>query len=181
MEFNKDVSNPMLVGAIELMKAEDTPEHRNMFVEELAKAEFLSPAMVDPAPVEDAEGKLKLAPGSKVQFPMLTNPEGTKFFMAFTDTAEYEKWQEKNKDRALPRFALKMEDYAALILRRDPKGNICPALGMLINPTGAGIVVPREMLAGMMSAKAAQAKQMAAKQAGQAVPPVRPGTSPHTK
>ena len=28
MEFNKPVSNPMMVGSIELLKAEDTPEHR---------------------------------------------------------------------------------------------------------------------------------------------------------
>ena len=28
MEFNKSVSNPMLMGAIELMREEDTPEHR---------------------------------------------------------------------------------------------------------------------------------------------------------
>ena len=26
MEFNKPVSNPMMVGSIELLKAEDTPE-----------------------------------------------------------------------------------------------------------------------------------------------------------
>ena len=34
MEFNKPVSNPMMVGSIELLKAEDTPEHRQMFLEE---------------------------------------------------------------------------------------------------------------------------------------------------
>ena len=130
MEFNKNVSNPMLVGAIELMKAEDTPEHRNMFVAELVKASFLSPALVEPAPAENAEGN--------------------------------EKWQEKNQK--LPFFALKIEDYAAMILRRDPKGNICPALGMVINPLGSNMIIPREMLAGMMSAKMAQAKQAAEKQ-----------------
>lgn len=162
MEFNKPVSNPMLVGAIELMKAEDTPAHRNMFLGELAKANFLSPAMVDPAPQPDSEGRPVLAKDSKVQFPMLNTPDGAKFFMAFTDNAEYEKWQEKNRE--FPTFALKLEDYAAMILRRDPKGNICPALGMVINPFGANIVVPREMLASMMSAKAAQAKQAAQKQ-----------------
>ncbi len=162
MEFNKTVSNPMLVGAIELMKAEDTPAHRNMFMGELTKASFLSPAMIDPAPTEDAEGKLVLAPNSKVQFPMLNTPDGAKFFMAFTDTAEYEKWQEKNQK--FPYFALKLEEYAAMILRRDPKGNLCPALGMVINPFGANIILPREMLASMMSARAAQAKQAAQKQ-----------------
>ena len=88
MEFNKSVSNPMLVGSIELMKAEDTPEHRNMFVGELLKADLLSPAIVEPAPEENAEGKPVVAPGSKVQFPMLNTPDGARFFMAFTDRAE---------------------------------------------------------------------------------------------
>ena len=162
MEFNKPVSNPMLVGALELMKAEDTPAHRNMFMGELTKASFLTPAIIEPAPTEDAEGKLVLAPNSKVQFPMLNTPDGAKFFMAFTDAAEYENWQEKNQK--FPFFALKLEEYAAMILRRDPKGNLCPALGMVVNPFGANIILPREMLAGMMTAKAAQAKQAAQKQ-----------------
>lgn len=156
MEFNQPVSNPMLVGAIELMKAEDTPQHRNMFVGELAKASFLSPALIDPAPAEGADGKPAIAPGSKVQFPMISTPDGAKFFMAFTDVSEYGKWQEKNQK--LPSFALKIEDYAAMVLRRDAKGNICPALGIVVNPLGANIIIPREMLAGIMSAKAAQAK-----------------------
>ena len=48
MEFNKPVSNPMMVGSIELLKAEDTPEHRQMFLDELQKAKFLSPVVIDP-------------------------------------------------------------------------------------------------------------------------------------
>ena len=162
MEFNKTVSNPMLVGAIELMKAEDTPEHRNMFVEELLKGEFLSPSIVEPAPTEGADGKLVIAPGSKVQFPMITSSDGCKFFMAFTDMTEYEKWQSNGQDKTFPTFALKLDDYAAMILRRDPKGNLCPALGMVVNPMGANVIVPREMLASIMSAKAAKVRQMAA-------------------
>ena len=59
---------------------------------------------------------------------------------------------------------MKIEEFAAMILRRDPKGNICPALGMVINPLGSNMIIPREMLAGMMSAKMAQAKQAAEKQ-----------------
>ena len=51
-----------------------------------------------------------------------------------------------------------------MILRRDPKGNLCPALGMVVNPFGANIILPREMLASMMTARAAQAKQAAQKQ-----------------
>ena len=40
MEFNKPVSNPMMVGSIELLKAEDTPEHRQMFLESFRKQSF---------------------------------------------------------------------------------------------------------------------------------------------
>lgn len=157
MEFNKTVSNPMLMGCIELMKEEDTPDHRNMFVAELAKAQLLSPALMEPVPEEDAEGNLKPAPGTKVQFPMLSTPDGKKFFMAFTDRAEYEKWQEKSNQK-LPTFALRFDEYAAMLFRRDPQGNMNPGLGFVINPIGANIVVPKEMVAGMMAAKAAQAK-----------------------
>lgn len=175
MEFNKTVSNPMLVGCIELMKAEDTPEHRKMFVEELTKAQLLSPALMEPAPVEQADGTLKPEPGTKVQFPMLGAPDGKKFFMAFTDLAEYEKWQEKANQK-LPFFALKFDDYAALLLRKDAQGNAGPGLGFVINPLGANIVVPREMAANIMAVRIAQAKQAAAKQGGQPAAFTVPGS-----
>ena len=57
MEFNKPVSNPMMVGSIELLKAEDTPEHRQMFLEELQKAKFLAPVVIDPVPQPDEKGQ----------------------------------------------------------------------------------------------------------------------------
>lgn len=157
MEFNITVSNPMLVGAIELLKAEDTPEHRNMFVGELQRASLIAPALVDPEPVKDEEGKLKITPGSKVQFPMLTAPDGKKFFVGFTDMTEYEKWQEKNK--ALPFFAMRFEDYAGMMFRKDAQGNMSPALGFVVNPYGANLVVPKEMVAGIMAARVAQTKK----------------------
>ena len=159
MEFNKPVSNPMLVGCIELLKAEDSAGHRNMFVEELMKAVFQSPAIIDPEPAEDAEGKLVVAPNSKVQFPMLIAPDGKKFFMAFTDSGEYRKWAEKNKD--LPYFALKFDDYARMLFHKDAMGNDCPALGIVINPMAASMVVPKEMVAGILAARMTQAKQKA--------------------
>ena len=117
MEFNKSVSNPMLVGCIQLMKAEDTPEHRSMFVEELVKASFQAPAIIEPAPVQDAEGKLMIASCSRVQFPMLVTKDGKKFFMGFTDPIEHQKWVEKNRE--LPVFTLTFEDYVSMLFRND--------------------------------------------------------------
>ena len=60
MEFNKPVSNPMMVGSIELLKAEDTPEHRQMFLEELQKAKFLAPVVIDPVPQPDEKGQVRI-------------------------------------------------------------------------------------------------------------------------
>lgn len=154
MEFNKPVSNPMLVGAIELMKAEDTPEHRSLFLDEVTKASFLSPAVIEPEPKEDAEGKLFIEKGSKVQLPMLFTSDRRPFFMAFTEEREYEKWV-KDAPKNFPTFALTLDDYAAMIFQKNPQGNTCPALGVVINPCGSNVILSREMLAGVMSAKIA--------------------------
>lgn len=171
MEFNKPVSNPMLVGCFELLKADDTVEHRNMLVNELQNAKLLAPALIEPAPEEDAEGNLRLIPGSKIQFLMLSAPDGKQFFMGFTDDMEYQKWVEQN--RALPTFALKFDDYVGMMLNKDAQGNPCPALGFVINPYGANLVVPREMIAGIMGARLKQATQTAGARSAQRlrVPP----------
>lgn len=179
MEFNKPVSNPMLVGTIELLRAEDTPEHRNMFVTEMTKASFIAPALIDPEPVENAEGKLTIAGSSKIQFPMLSAPDGKKFFMAFTDASEYEKWQEKA--RPLPTFALKFDDYAAMLFHKNGDGSTTQALGFVINPVGCNIIVPKEMVANIMAARVAAAKQQAAKQQGAKVIPFPGNNIPEKK
>lgn len=173
MEFNQAVSNPMLVGCIELIKAEDTPEHRNMFVAELLRASFQVPAIIDPAPVEDEGGRLKITPGSRVQFPMLAAPDGKKFYMGFTDQREYEKWVERNQE--LPTFSLKFDDYINMILRRDPQGNDSVAQGVILNPFGANVIIPKEMIAGIVATRMAQAKQKEAMRAANSA--LRPGGS----
>lgn len=160
MEFNKPVSNPMMVGTIELLKAEDTPEHRQMFLDELQKAKFLAPVVIDPVPQPDEKGQVKIARDAKVQFPMLSTEDGRKFFMAFTDWTELKKWRDEENQQT---FAMNFDDYAGMLLRKDAQGNISPALGFVINPFGGNIVVTREMAASMIAAKL--------KAAGKPVPP----------
>lgn len=169
VEFNKSVSNPMLCGCIELMKADPTPEHQNMFVTELTKAKFLSPAVVTPAPETDAEGKRKLVPGCKIQFPMLTAPDGKNFFMAFTDKMEFDKWKH---EEGTPVFALNFGEYAGMVLRKDG-----PAAGFVINPYSANIVIPKEMLNNLMLSRIAKMKEAQAKQNG-GQPPQAGGFQP---
>ena len=160
MEFNKPVSNPMMVGSIELLKAEDTPEHRQMFLDELQKAKFLAPVVIDPVPQPDEKGQVKIARDAKIQFPMLSTEDGRRFFMAFTDWTELKKWRDEENQQT---FAMNFDDYAGMLLRKDAQGNISPALGFVINPFGGNIVVTREMVASMIAAKL--------KAAGKPVPP----------
>ncbi len=151
MEFNKITSNPMLVGSMELLKADPSREHNALFISEMMKARFMSPAIVSPEPVADETGEKKLAPGSKVQLPVITAPDGKKFFMAFTDKMEFDKFR---KETDTPFIALNAEEYAAMLLRKD-----CPVLGFVINPGSANMVVPKEMLASVIAAKIAKMKE----------------------
>ena len=151
MEFNKITSNPMLVGSMELLKADPSPEHKSLFVSEMMKAKYMSPAMITPEPVVDENGEKKPAPGSKIQLPMLSAPDGKKFFVAFTDKMEFDKFR---KEEDAPFIALGAEEYAAMLLRKDS-----PVLGFIINPGSANMVVPKEMLASIIAAKIAKMKE----------------------
>ncbi len=150
MEINKPISNPMLVGAMELMKEEDTPEHRKLFLDEVMKANFLAPVIIEPAPVKDETGTFRLQPGSQVQFPMLKTQNGMHFFMAYTDLTELKKWKDEENQQT---FLLRLEDYAQMLFQKDPQGNENPAAGFVINPFGANRAIVRELVASLMAAK----------------------------
>lgn len=149
----KPITNPMLCGTIELMKAEDTPEHRKMFMDEMVRARYLAPVVVTPKPQPDANGMLKITPEHKVQFPMLTNKEGKHVLMAFTDVEELKKWQ---NDPAQETFGFTFNDYAEMLLRKDKNGEVSPAIGFIINPFGNSVLVSREMVAGIIASQMAQ-------------------------
>lgn len=144
MEFNKPVSNPMLIGAIEVMKADPSIEHKNLFINEMMKGSFLSPVVITPEPIKDEEGEYKITPENRIQFPMLTAADGKHYFMAFTDKIEFDKWK-KNEGFT---FALTVDDYAHM--SNDPNGL---SAGFVINPYGANIVIVKEMLASLMAVK----------------------------
>ncbi len=150
MEFNKTVTNPILVGILEVLKEEDSPEHRKLFLDELSEAKLMLPADIMPPPEIDADGRMHLAQGCRVGFPQLKAPDGKQFYLAFTDQMEMKKW--KNED-SVPFFAVKLEDYAGMLFGQDSNGNASPANGFVINPFGNNIVVPKELVAIVMAKK----------------------------
>ncbi len=153
MEINQSISNPMLVGAMELLHADDTPEHRNIFLGEVMKATFLAPVVIDPPPVADEQGLFSISPGSQIQFPMLQAPDGKRFFMAYTDWEELRKW--KNEDNQQT-FGLKLVEYADMLFRKDENGNTPPAAGFVINPYGGNMAMTKELIASMLAPKPPQ-------------------------
>lgn len=137
------ISNPMLIGAMELVKKNNTPENCKVFIDEMLHAKFLSPVIITPTPALDENGKAKLSPESKISVPMLTAGEGKRFFMVFTDLGEMKKINTEGYMSVLP-FTFK--DYAAMIAQAD---ETCQ--GLIINPYSNGLVVNKEMIASIMN------------------------------
>ncbi len=138
----KPVSNPMLVGAMELLKAENTPDHRKMVMEEVMHAKFLSPVIVDPVPVPDENGVSKITKDHKINLPMLSTGEGKHYFMAFTDLQELQKWKKEDNQQI---FGFEFKDYVRMIVAEGST-----SCGVIINPYGHNLMIPKEMLENML-------------------------------
>lgn len=140
MEQPKAINNPMLVGAMELLKSENSTKHRDFFLQELLKAHLLTPATVTPKPERDENGMAKMQPDSQIQVPMLSTREGVRYFMAFTDIQEMKKWV-KNLEEGQQLFVFGFHDFAGMVKRTDSQCD-----GFAINPGGANIRVTRKMI-----------------------------------
>ncbi len=158
MEINKTVANPLLVGAMQLLKAEDTPEHRKLMLEELSKATLLAPAKLNPEPIQDENGVYKpedpKAP-IQMQFPMLTAKDGNRFFVAFTDNASMMDDGENPQVNTPEEFrkytvTMRIQDFAKMLVTKDAAGNDCPCVGVVINPFRENVLFNRQMAAAML-------------------------------
>lgn len=140
----KPVTNPMLVGAIEVLRAEDTMEHRRMVIEELTHATLLSPVVITPEPVPGEDGVPRITPEHNVKVPMIS-ADGKNFFMAFTDLGELHKWQ---KGKAQSVFGFRFSDYLNMI---QGAGDTCD--GLAINPAGNNLVLSKGMILNTLNEK----------------------------
>ena len=140
MEQPRAINNPMLVGAMELLKSDNSTKHREFFLQELLKAHLLTPATVTPKPEKDENGRVRMLPDSQVQFPMLSTQEGVRYFMAFTDIQEMKKWiKSLEEDQQI--FVFGFQNYAGMVKETDSQCD-----GFAINPGGANIRVTRRMI-----------------------------------
>jgi hypothetical protein len=175
MRFNEEASNPMLVGALNLYMAEDTDEHRKLLTEELVKATFLAPALVEPAPTKDAEGRTIVANGSRIQLPMLTTMEGKRYFILYTDkkcldeatTVEGKATPEKYRDNFV---AVTLSEIGGMLTNLPPEnGEENPLMGVIINPFNEKFVVNKEMPIGLFKTKMEAMRAKAEKERAEAI------------
>ncbi len=137
------IANPMLIGAMELVKKNKSPENLKVFMDELLHAKLLSPVVITPPPTVDENGKAKLTAENKISVPMLPGPDGKKFFMAFTDMGEIKKLK---ADGNMNILGFNFQDYAVMIAQADDKCD-----GLVINPQSNGPVVNKAMIAAIMN------------------------------
>lgn len=140
MERPKAINNPMLVGAMELLKADNSTKHRDFFLQELLKAHLLTPAVVTPKPEKDENGMMRMPPDAQIQVPMLSTHEGVRYFMAFTDVQELKKWV-KSLEEGQQLFVFGFQEFAAMVKRADSQCD-----GFAVNPGGANVRVTRKMI-----------------------------------
>ncbi len=153
MKIEKGITNPMLVGMMQLLKEEDTPERRDAFVQEIMRATFLSPVEIDPPPVMGEDGVKRIPTGSQISFPLLKSKEGDKYFMAFTDMDEFQLYKKEENSNV---FALKFDDYVAMLLKGSEAGQKNEAVGIVINPMNHNMILLKDAIANLMLAKLAK-------------------------
>ena len=165
MEINKTVSNPMLVGAMQLIKSDGKnpdPAHQVMFLEQLDSAELLAPADVKAEVGPDGEKLMDKK--HTVRFPVLTGADGRRFFVVFTDNAALEKARKLEGASKLPEefvseaVTVKLADLAKFILTPGPDGSENTTYGIVINPFMENIVIPKSLMMNIVAKRAREAR-----------------------
>ncbi len=137
-DVNEPVVNPRIQGLMRQAAGKPTEEMMNLIYEELAmNAKFLSAIMVTHEPVKKEDGTATFEQGTKMQLPLLTAPDGSKYYPAFTDWQELNKWHEILEPKTL---MLSLDDYVALVQKNED------TKGIVINPFGENMMVDRPLL-----------------------------------
>lgn len=137
-EKQKTINNPMLMGALELLRDENTQEHRNMVMQEVLRGRFLAPVVVDPPLVANEEGIARAEADRSINFLLLKAADGNAYFMGYTDMEELKRWKGQTPHQV---FALKFSDYVNMLLKPD-----CQVNGVVINPYDHNLVITKDMI-----------------------------------
>ncbi|MEM5817639.1 MAG: enhanced serine sensitivity protein SseB [Desulfitobacterium hafniense] len=134
-----EISNPNLLSAIRLMRANSSKEPQ--FFEALHQAKFLCPVRVDTRSLpKNPDGNAVLNSDSLISLVSISDSSGAHYLMAFTDRNELAKWNHGSYQQTI---VYKFEDYQAVLTYGDT-----PYQGVVLNPFSDNIVLGKEIFAG---------------------------------
>lgn len=147
----KPIENPELIEAIEKMQEENSPENVNRMIDCVMRAKFITPANVSkPVPVarNNGNGGTVMQQQTQVQFQLIENQNKEKFFPAFTDKTEKEKWEQaEGKHDVIMDF----DSFVQVLSAPD-----CNVNGFVINPFGRSVAFPKPMVMSLKQQKDAK-------------------------
>ena len=136
----EDITNPALVAAIEKMQEDGTKENIDAMITQVVKAKFILPANVRQIPnAHTKNGQTVMGNSTQIQFRLLENNQTKeKFFGAFTDMDEMNKWSGVAGSH---KVVTDFDSLAGMVM--DPKSNTG---GFVINAFGKSVTFPKPMV-----------------------------------
>lgn len=138
----KPVENPRLKQAIEAVKKDPSAENSSKFLNEIVRAEFIIPVLMDrPAEFDKTAGEIILEKDTQISFELIKTENGKLYYPLFTDGAELEKCGVKRDQQNL---IVNFDDMAAMILQ--PQNQV---EGFTVNPMSDDMRFSVDIIAAM--------------------------------
>lgn len=129
----EEIKNPKLIEAIREMRKHDNELTRSHVASALMESRLLSPILRQRVLAE------KDGPSVRIRFEELRNGEGQKYYMAFTDLNEYNKWNDDARHNQA--LIMTMQDFGNILIRTPND-----MTGFVINPYGENLCVSKRLL-----------------------------------
>ena len=142
-ESAENIKNPKLVEAMRQVLRSDNEESRSKLAAALMDSRLLSPIERQTVLTE------KTGPSTRIRFEDIQNTEGEKFYLAFTDLNEYEKWNDDESH--IQALIMTLEDFGNILIR-----NINDLKGFVINPFGENISISKSLLLSLLKQREAK-------------------------
>ncbi len=137
-DLSKPIYNGRIKGLMRQASLAPSEELMNLIYEEFAmNTRLIGVILLSEEPEADENGMAKFKEGTTMQLPLLTAPDGSKFYPVFTDMQECEKWHEILE----PKTMLVNFDEIYSIIKGNPDTN-----GVVINPFGENMMVDEKLL-----------------------------------
>jgi hypothetical protein len=156
---SKKITNPELLEAIVDMQEDNNDDTVNHMIDCVMQAKFITPGKINkPRNVakKTENGGTVMQQETQVQFQLIENGNKEKFFPAFTDQEEKDKWTaSKGKEDVIMDF----DNFAGIL--SDPN---CDVMGFVINPFGRSVAFPKPMVLNLKQQKAERKKNSGLRQ-----------------